>query len=123
ALASAVDCAALPPAPLRRAPHIGAADETCAVHQPGRGRAVVVLPENVGLAVGIEIARADRVPGRTRIETGVRPKAYARAIHLPDRGRAVGVLPQDAAMAVAVEVAQCGVVDVGDRRDDRLIVA
>src|SRR4051794_5720661 len=31
----------------------GPADQAGAVHQPHRGRAVMVLPENVGLAVGI----------------------------------------------------------------------
>jgi hypothetical protein len=41
---------------------IGAADQAGAVHQPHRRRAVGVLPEDVGLAVGVEIARTDFMP-------------------------------------------------------------
>ena len=39
-----------------------------AVHQPDRGRAVVVLPQDVGLAVAVEVAGRLDLPARPRIE-------------------------------------------------------
>ncbi len=42
--------------------HIGA------VHGPDHGRAVVVLPQDVGLAVAVEVAGALDLPARPRIE-------------------------------------------------------
>ena len=47
----------------------GAADQGRAVHQPDRGLAVVVLPEDVGLAVAVEVAGIDHVPVGARVGT------------------------------------------------------
>jgi hypothetical protein len=41
---------------------IAAADEAGAVHQPHRRRAVIVLPEDVGLAVAVVVAGLERMP-------------------------------------------------------------
>ena len=73
---------------------------------PDRRRAVVVLPQDVGLAVAVEVAGALDVPARPRIERADGTDAdRVGAVHQPDRGRAVVVLPQDVGLAVAVEVA------------------
>src|SRR5258708_13387693 len=40
----------------------GAGDHAGAVHQPDRGRAVIVLPENVARAVPLLVPGADPVP-------------------------------------------------------------
>jgi hypothetical protein len=48
----------------RRVPGAPASNDAGAVHQPDHGRAVTVLPENVGLVVSIEVAAPRDVPGR-----------------------------------------------------------
>ena len=66
-----------------------AADQSVPVHFPDRGLAGVrVLPQDVGMAVVIEIAGSDRVPGRSGI--GVHGPAAEQGVpvHLPDRGLA-----------------------------------
>ena len=91
--------------------------ETCkdrAVHEPDRDVAAGVAPENVGLAVAVEVAGADDWPRWS----GTLPRPPAdddcRAVHQPDRHVAAGVAPENVAVAVAVEVAGSG--DGPDRR-------
>src|SRR3974390_3540655 len=75
-------------------PEPAAADKSCAIHLPDRRRAVVVLPENVRLAVAVKIAAADDMPARSGVpEPAAADKSCA--IHLPDRRRAVVVLPEN----------------------------
>ena len=71
------------------------------------GAAVVVLPEDVGLAVAVEVAGAVRHASSAPDWTADhwRPATRVSAVHQPDRRRAVVVLPQDVGLAVAVEVA------------------
>ena len=77
-----------------------------AVHQPDRSRAVVALPQNVGVAVAVELAARLDLPIRPRIErTGGTEGQHITAVHQPDRGGAIAVLPQNVGLAVAVEVA------------------
>ena len=77
-----------------------------AVHQPDRRRAVAALPQDVGLAVAVEVAGALDLPARPRIErAGGTDSHRVDAVHQPDRRRAVAALPQDVGLAVAVEVA------------------
>src|ERR1700737_3071526 len=76
-----------------------------AAHQPDRRLAIVVLPQDVGVAIAAEIAGADYVPARS----GVRPDQHLAerggAVHQPDRRLTIGVLPQYVGFAVAVEIA------------------
>ena len=82
-----------------------ASNEAGAVHQPDRGRAVAVLPENVGLAVAVEVAGPRDVPARSRVRQSPASNE-AGAVHQPDRElRAVIGLPENVGLAVAVEVA------------------
>src|SRR5947207_11067196 len=81
-----------------------AGDQARAIHEPLGDGAVFILPENVGLAVAVEIARTDLVPVRSRIAADARPRDETGAVGQPDRRRAVGVLPQDIAVAIAVEI-------------------
>ena len=69
------------------------------------GLAVVVLPQDVGLAVAVEVAGSLTMPGRPGI--GRRRRRAARSVPSISQiaGRAVVVLPQDVGLAVAVEVA------------------
>ena len=52
--------------------------ECRAVHQPDRRRAVVVLPQDVGLAVAVEVAGALDVPARARIRADEPPPIESR---------------------------------------------
>src|SRR5207342_1567134 len=52
---------------IERAGH-AARDKVEAVHQPDRRRAIAVLPQDVGLAVAVEVTRGLDVPARPRIE-------------------------------------------------------
>src|SRR5215211_6262753 len=44
----------------------------CSIHGPDSGLAVRVLPEDVGLAIAVEVAGARRLPVRARIGLGER---------------------------------------------------
>src|SRR6185437_14075151 len=93
-------------------PRIGAHELAAAgdlarpVHFPDRRLAARVLPQDVGMAVAVEVAGSDRVPAWPR-NGAHRPAADDVApVHLPDRDLAgASVLPQDVRMAVAIEVA------------------
>src|SRR5205823_6492161 len=80
------------------------------VHQPDHGIAGGVAPENVALAVAIEIGGADNGPGGPDIaERGILLDGYA-AIGLtgaeqPHRRVAAAIAPEPVVEAVAVEVA------------------
>src|SRR5437867_3438986 len=82
--------------------HVGELD--AAVHLPGDGGAVVVAPEDVGLAVPIEVANPLNVPTRrngAQIEIG----DLLPTIHLPQHGLpGVAIAPENVALAVTVEV-------------------
>ena len=54
--------------------HTADADDVRAVHQPHRGGAVVVLPNDVGLAVAVVIAGLQHMPGRAGIESDIRAR-------------------------------------------------
>src|SRR4029077_16197341 len=77
-----------------------------AVHQPHRGRAAVVLPQNVSLAVAIEVGGVLGVPRGARVgeRRPRRRNAGAGVVHQPHGRRAAGVLPQDVRPEVAVEI-------------------
>ncbi len=79
---------------------------------PDRDRAVVVLPENVALAVAVEVAGADDMPA-AGIPVAIVCPVYAI---VPDRDRAVVALPENVALAVAVEVADAGQMPAGGYR-------
>ena len=80
-------------------------------HQPdSEGVPVIIIPQDVGLAVAIEGTAFLDVPARPRIERadGTRRKPVPRAVHQPDRRRAVAGLPEDVADAVGIEVGRRG---------------
>ena len=70
-----------------------------------RGRAVVVLPENVGLAVAVEIAGGRHMPARPRVvqRTAGRQRRSVPSISQTARVAAV-VLPENVGLAVAIEI-------------------
>jgi hypothetical protein len=51
----------------RTGPDIAARDHVVAVHQPHRRRAIIVLSEDVGLTVVVEIAGTDFMPIRPNL--------------------------------------------------------
>ncbi len=77
------------------------------VHFPDRDLAgAPILPQDVGVAVVVEIARPDRFPDKPRIGAHRAAADDTVLVHLPDRGLAgARVLPQDVGEAVAVEIA------------------
>ena len=76
-----------------------------AVHQPDCRLAVGVLPQNVGLAVAVEIARPGHVPARPWVRPDQGFAGRCGPVHQPDRSLAIGVLPQNVGFAVIGEVA------------------
>src|SRR6185437_6929880 len=66
------------------------------VHFPDRGLPAHVLPENVGMAVAVEVGRSDRVPAGPG-NGAHRPAAdHVGPVHLPHRRLAVArVLEKD----------------------------
>src|SRR5204863_65409 len=76
-----------------------------AVHLPEHRGAVVVAPDEVGLAVAVEVAAPLDVPvGRDLVEVDV--DELGAAVHLPENRGAVDVAPDEVTLAVAVEVAE-----------------
>src|ERR1700730_8343299 len=75
-----------------------------AVHQPDRGLAIGLLPQDVGFAVAVVIAGADNLPARSRVGPDPLLAERGGAVHQPDRRLTVGVLPQDVGVAIAVEI-------------------
>jgi hypothetical protein len=75
------------------------------VHEPDRGIAAGVAPENVALAVAVEVTGfPDRpIGGHCAEQPGRRQDR--QAVHEPDRGIAAGVAPENVGLAVAIEVA------------------
>ena len=80
--------------------------ELAVLHLPGHDRAVVVAPQDVGIAVGVEVAGALDLPAGRR-ERDVVVLDVVAVLHLPGHDRAVAVAPDDVAVAVGVEVARC----------------
>src|SRR5882672_6251384 len=86
----------------------GAARNRGAVHEPDRVRAgCVVVPQDVGLAVPIEVADSRDAPVEIRCRSEVGSATRNRgAVHEPDRVRAgYVVVPQDVGLAISVKVA------------------
>src|SRR5208282_251155 len=86
----------------------GGVQDRGAIHLPDRHVAGRVVPENVGLAVAVEVAGADDRPaGGGRHGGDVRGGGVQDrgAVHQPDRHIAGRVAPENVAHAVAVEVA------------------
>src|SRR5579863_2724572 len=76
------------------------------VHLPDRDLAAYVLPQDVGKAVAVEVARSDRMPARPGIGAHGPAADHVRSVHLPDRGLpGARVLEQDVRVTVVVEVA------------------
>ena len=76
--------------------------------------AAVVLEQDVGAAVAVEVAGADGVPARPRIAEAAAAD-HARPVGLPDEDLAAGVLKQDVGIAVGVEIAGADRVPAGPR--------
>ena len=74
------------------------------VHQPDRKVAAAVLPEDVAVAIPVEVRRRDDRPGDRDVAEALRRRDLA-AGEKPDRGVAARVAPQKIGVAVAVEVA------------------
>src|SRR5258708_6816508 len=80
---------------------------------PDRKRAVVVLPENVALAVAVEISGTGNMPAaRNQARIGNDMPAGGLPI-VPERDHAATILPENIALAIAVEVKNG--VEVGGR--------
>ena len=95
-------------------PSAAPADDVGPVHLPDRDLPVRVLPQDVGMAVAVEVARADLVPARPGVggEDLASASDLAGRVHLPDGDLAVVVVPLDVGEAVGVEVA----IEVARRR-------
>ena len=99
-----------PKSSLRRAPAGGrpeqnsVAAEIQPIHQPNRQPSVGMLPDDIALAVAVEIPDSNRAESGTGTENDC-PAADTQSIHQPDGGAAIRVLPQNVALAVAVEIA------------------
>src|SRR5260370_8255389 len=79
--------------------------ELRAVHQPHGHIAARVTPQDVALAVTVEVAGSDHGPGGGHISDprriGIQDGA---AVHFPDCNIAAGIAPEDVPLATAVEV-------------------
>src|SRR5262249_20197184 len=74
------------------------------VHLPDAELACGLLPDEVGLAVAVDVAAADDVPVCPRIgQADLRDRR--RPVHQPDAGGAVIVLPDEVGFAISVDVA------------------
>src|SRR5947209_1671496 len=65
-------------------------DDVDAVELPDRSRAVVVVPENVALAVAVDVAGVGDVPVRAE-SPHARGRHDAAAVELPDAGGAMSM--------------------------------
>src|SRR5258706_8535357 len=73
-----------------------------AIHEPDRHIAAGVAPQNVTLAVAVEVSSLNDRPHGGYVSD---PRILRlRAVHEPDRHIAAGVAPQNVALAVPVEV-------------------
>src|SRR5258706_384758 len=88
----------------RIGPDIAGGQHRGSVHLPDHGLTAVALPQDVGLAVAIEILRALDVPRRSEIGTDIGVADERQPVHRPDSGLAAVVLPEDIGLAVAVEI-------------------
>src|SRR5215471_2519936 len=73
-----------------------------AVHEPNRKPATVVLPQQVGLRIPVEISRSHQVPARVNLCRSKPHWGGGSSVHEPDGNGAIGVLPQDIFFAVMV---------------------
>src|SRR5258707_2663022 len=87
--------------------HVIGMQDTRAVHEPNRNVAASgVAPQNVAIAVTVEVARPSDLEAGGDISHARRVGIQDRgAVHFPNRNVAAGIVPQDIALAVAVEVA------------------
>src|SRR5258708_9457900 len=107
ALAVAVEIARLDDRPScgRRAETDGQ-HELRAVHQPHGHIAARVTPQDVALAVTVEVAGSGHGPGGGHISDPRRIGIQdGGAVHFPDCTVAAGVAPENVPLAIAVEVA------------------
>src|SRR5262249_4177026 len=95
--------------PIRpRIERAGSADgqDIRAVHEPNRRRAILALPQNVGVAVAVVVTGALYLPLRPGVERADgADKRGMRAVHEPNHRRAIFALPDDVGLAVTVKVA------------------
>ena len=79
-----------------------------AVHQPGGGAAIRdVLPDEVHMAIGVEIAGADHLPVRVSNLAGRQQSAFHQvgAIHQPAGDSSISlVMPEEVEPAVAIQI-------------------
>ena len=76
------------------------------IHKPDRNVAIIILPQNVGLAVTIKVASTFDMPGWTRIPAVREGRTcQAQPVHEPNRSFTIVILPEDVSFAIAVEVA------------------
>ena len=74
------------------------------VHEPDGASAGAILPENVGLVIAVEIARADDLSGgRHRWQEDAAAKSAT--VHEPEGTGTGGILPENVCLAVTVEIA------------------
>src|SRR5258705_469730 len=84
--------------------NIAGGHDRCSVHQPDRGLTAVVLPQDIGLAVAVEILCALYMPCGAEIGADIGAAQEPCSIHQPDCGLTAVVLQQDVGLAVAVEI-------------------
>src|SRR3712207_4404428 len=82
----------------------GAGNHLRAVHEPHPHLAVVVLPENVGATITVEVRGADGMPTRTRVRPDERTGDHLCAVHEPHPHLTAVVLPQEVGLAVSVKI-------------------
>src|ERR1700722_18856590 len=87
--------------------------DACAVHEPDGGIPAGVAPQEVALAVAVEVAGQRQRPGWDGYVADADSRQNGRSVHQPDRGVAAGVAPDDVGLAVGIEVAGA------DHRPDR----
>src|ERR1700687_2748506 len=75
-----------------------------AVHRPDRGLPVVVLPQNVGVTIAVEITCALDVPPGSRIAADRTSAKLCKTIHRPDGSLAGIALPENVTAKVAVKI-------------------
>src|ERR1700710_2709781 len=86
--------------------YLGGVQNACPIHKPSLDLTRVdILPQDVGLAVAIEVAGADIMPGGINRIAGQCEALHKRAaVHRPDGGLTTVALPEDLGLAIAGEV-------------------
>src|SRR5207245_2452953 len=79
--------------------------DLCAIHLPNSDGSIVSPPQNVTLAVMVEIARTGDMPVVWNWRQNCR-QLYLQAVHLPNTDRAVLGAPSDISLAVGIEISR-----------------